>query len=88
MKLPLYLLPLVFAACQSAPPGMAVGDAEWMAWAEQKAGVTDGHGHGPDHGSAEWCDALHYRVYGERAVGGAPCDQAWMKQIDAELRKK
>ena len=87
VKFTVYFLPLVLAACQTATPAPTVGSPEWMAWAEQKAGVTDGQGHGPDHGSQEWCDSLHYRVYGQHAANRAPCNQEWMIQIDRELSR-
>lgn len=86
MKPALYFLPFVLAACQATSSNPAVGSHAWMAWAEQKAGVTDGQGHGPDHGSQEWCDALHYRVYGVRAENGAACDRDWMVGVDRALR--
>lgn len=68
-----------------------LGSPAWFEWVEATAGITDGHGHGPDHGSQEWCDAVSFKVYGERpdgTEGAIACDQVWMADIDARLRQK
>lgn len=67
---------------------LEVGTQEWMAMVTERVGVSDGHGGGPDYGSQEWCDAVHYRVYGQHAPKPVACDTQWMRQIDEYLRQR
>lgn len=65
-----------------------VGSHEWMAMVTEKVGASDGHGGGPDFGSQEWCNVVHFRLYGQHATQPVACDQQWMLQIDEQLRQR
>ncbi|NYT63823.1 hypothetical protein H0A66_16015 [Alcaligenaceae bacterium] len=81
------LLPLILlAACQSTAP-VGVGSAAWLGKVDSQLSISDGQGHGPDHGSQEWCNAVHFKLYGQHAAGPVPCDQAWMEETDRALRQ-
>lgn len=65
---------------------LEVGSFEWMDMVSRRSGVLDGHGGGPDYGSQEWCDAVHFRVFGQRPETPVSCDPSWMQEIDQRLR--
>lgn len=68
-------------------PPMALGSDAWFAWVDRTAGVSDGHGHGPDFGSSEWCHAANWRVFRVHNTEGDDCSLAWMRKLDAALRQ-
>lgn len=78
---------VLLAACQSISPSLGtVGSADWMEKIDRELAISDGQGHGPDHGSQEWCDAVYFKTYGERPVTPTSCDQEWMQDIDGAMR--
>lgn len=78
---------VLLAACQSVPsPHGAVGSDAWLAYVDQRLSISDGQGHGPDYASQEWCDAVHFKLHGQRSAHPTACDQAWMQAVDAKLR--
>ncbi|WP_341666972.1 hypothetical protein [Alcaligenes sp. SDU_A2] len=82
----LFVLPLFFlAACQGLAPAQEVGGAAWMERVDRQLGVSDGQGHGPDYGSQEWCNVVHFRLHGQHAATPVPCDRAWMQEVDRML---
>jgi len=85
--LSLPVMVLLLAACQSAPPSHGnVGSDAWLAYVDQRLSISDGQGHGPDYGSQEWCDAVHFKLHGQRPAAPTPCDQTWMQEVDAKLK--
>lgn len=56
----------------------------WIEATEAKLAVTDGAGHGPDPGSAEWADALTRRLGGHQQPG----TQAWCDWVSQQLQRK
>lgn len=89
---------LALSACQDANRTEAVSDKAsssdvvgshaWMEKVDQKLSVSDGQGHGPDYGSQEWCNVVYFKLHGQHAAEPAPCDQAWMQEVDAALSKR
>lgn len=65
-----------------------LGSDAWYEWVDEKAGVSDGHGHGPDYGSGEWCQAANWRVFGQRNNDETVCSQEWMQAVDQTLKSK
>lgn len=63
-----------------------LGSDAWYAWVDKAAGVSDGQGHGPDYGTSEWCNAAHWRVFGERSDASSDCSPAWQESISKALR--
>lgn len=62
-----------------------VGSQAWFNRVETLLGVSDGQGHGPDHGSTEWCNAVHFKLYGKRPAVDVSCDKDWMLVVDQAL---
>lgn len=84
MLVPAFLL----TACQSAVPTEKVGSYAWLEKVDRQLAVSDGQGHGPDYASQEWCNVVHFRLYGQIAETPVPCDQAWMEQVDQQLKTR
>ncbi len=74
------------AADQAAPADATLGSAQWYAWVDQSLGI-DGNGHGPDHGSAEWNQAVQ-RKLGQEAPQSKPGSPEWQQSVDALLRTR
>ena len=84
-----FVLPfLLLAACQNVPPTTDVGSPAWLERVDHELRISDGQGHGPDYGSQEWCNVVHFRLHGRHAAEPVPCDQSWMEEVDRALRKK
>lgn len=88
MRLFLLLPVVLLAACQSVGPDEPIGSAAWLERVDRQLSVSDGQGHGPDYGSQEWCNVVHFKLYGQHAAEPVPCDQAWMEETDWALRKR
>ncbi|WP_157836340.1 lysozyme inhibitor LprI family protein [Rheinheimera texasensis] len=56
----------------------------WVEATEATLAVTDGAGHGPDLGSAEWAAALTRRLGGHQQPG----TQAWCDWVSQQLQRK
>ena len=69
-----------------APHPNYIGTEEWYVWVDESIGLLDAQGHGPAHGSTEWCHAVHLKVTGFRADEAVACDRNWQRQIDRTLR--
>lgn len=83
------LLPLVLiASCKGTAPTETIGSEAWLERVNQELAVSDGQGHGPDYGSQEWCNVVHLRLYGEQSQKPVDCDQKWMQDVDAAMRKR
>lgn len=77
---------LMIAACQSVPLPTDVGSTAWMERVDRELRISDGQGHGPDYGSQEWCNVVHFRLYGRHATEPVACDRQWMQEVDRTLR--
>ncbi len=88
MRLFLLLPAVLLAACQSLGPSEPVGSAAWLERVDRKLSISDGQGHGPDYGSQEWCNAVHFKLYGQHAADSVPCDQEWMVKTDRAIRNR
>lgn len=88
MRLLLIPAVLFLTACQNTAPVDAVGSDAWMARVDRVLSVSDGQGHGPDFGSQEWCDVVHFKLHGQHAAERVPCDQEWMRTVDAQLPRQ
>lgn len=75
------------SSAQPANDYPPIGTDAWYAWVDQTAGVSDGQGHGPDYGSAEWCQAAHWRVFSQRNSAAADCSPEWQETLSQALRK-
>ena len=54
-----------------AKPGPKAKDVEfWRGNVSRALGILDPAGHGPDPGSAEWRQAVNYKLFGDRAGKG------------------
>lgn len=58
-----------------------IGSREWMQAISDQYAVYDDSGHGPDLGSDEWVNALHYKVFSEQLLDTA--DKVYIS-IDGE----
>jgi hypothetical protein len=88
MRIVMLFPALLLAACQTMAPTEAVGSQAWLEQVDRQLAVSDGQGHGPDYGSQEWCNVVHFRLYGKASVEPVPCDQAWMEKVDQEMKKR
>ncbi|MDV2117456.1 hypothetical protein [Alcaligenes faecalis] len=88
MRIFMFVPAFLLAACQTTTPTEAVGSEAWLEQVDRQLAVSDGQGHGPDFGSQEWCNVVHFRLYGQAAVQPVPCDQAWMEKVDQEMKKR
>ncbi len=79
-------LVLLLVGCQEAPQP-ATGTAAWLERVERAVDVSDGQGHGPDTGSGEWCDAVYFKLFGQRPEQPGGCSAEWREKVDAALRK-
>ncbi|MGD8863157.1 MAG: hypothetical protein PVI30_24295 [Myxococcales bacterium] len=60
--------------------------AAWYAHVEQRVGVADAQGHGPDPGSDEWKSAVEFRLaVRDDESFPDPASAAWCERIDALL---
>ncbi len=64
-----------------------IGSQAWYALVEAKFPTSDGHGHGPDYGSQEWCDVVYFRMHGKHAAEPVACDQQWLEFVDSQISK-
>ncbi|MEO5830947.1 MAG: hypothetical protein ABIQ36_10305 [Rhodanobacter sp.] len=78
--------PHVAGSAQNAPANLALGSAPWYAWVDQSLHVSD-DGHGPDHGSPEWNQAVQTKL-GEEAPRSQPGSVEWQQSVDALLRTR
>lgn len=86
MKHIIAALPLVLlAACHSATPATGVGSPAWLKRVDTQLAISDGQGHGPDYGSQEWCDAVHFKLHGQRPTEPVACDMEWMREVDRKI---
>ncbi|HCA16958.1 MAG TPA: hypothetical protein DEO64_07475 [Alcaligenes faecalis] len=88
MRILLLVPALLLAACQSAGSTPKVGSDAWLGKVDRQLAVSDGQGHGPDYGSQEWCNVVHFRLYGQAATKPVPCDRAWMERVELEMKKR
>ena len=89
-------LALLLAACsptpappaegQSASTNIALGSPAWYTWVDDTLGISD-NGHGPDHGSDEWNQAVQHKL-GEEAPRTKPGSPAWQQSVDSLLRTR
>ena len=91
-------LALLLAACspapappatgntQSAPANLALGSKQWYGWVDQSLHIRD-NGHGPDQGSAEWNQAVQFKL-GQEAPQSQPGSPEWQQSVDALLRTR
>lgn len=84
MRLSLLMLLVALAACQSVA-STDVGTNAWLERVNNRLSISDSQGHGPDFGSQEWCNAVHFKLHGRHAAEPVPCDQAWMEEVDRAL---
>jgi len=94
---------LLLAACSPTPPAdapatsqpqagntppanAALGSPTWYAWVDRTLGISD-DGHGPDHGSAEWNQAVQQKL-GQEAPQSEPGSPQWQQSVDALLRTR
>lgn len=73
------------ATTQSAPDNTKLGSPAWYAWVDASLHISDGQGHGPDYGSAEWNQAVQFKL-GEEAPQSKPGSPQWQQSVDALLR--
>lgn len=84
-----FFLLMLLAACQNAAiDRREVGDAAWFKQVDRELSISDEHGHGPDYGSQEWCNAVHFKLYGQHAAEPVSCDRNWMKKVDRAIEQK
>jgi len=74
-------------AAAATPANAALGSHEWYQWVDQRLGVSDGGGHGPDGGTDEWNNAVQ-RKLGEEAPQSQPGSPQWQQAVDALLRTR
>lgn len=86
--MPVYLLLVacsaVFAVDAQSGNNTELCGPGWVDATEAKLAVTDGAGHGPDLGSAEWAEALNRRLGGRHQPG----TQAWCDWVTQQLAVK
>jgi len=70
----------------SAPADARLGSPAWYDWVDRSLGISD-DGHGPDHGSPEWNQAVQ-RKLGQEAPQATPGSPAWQQAVDALLRTR
>ncbi len=75
------------AIIAKAPHPNLIGTEEWYVWVEEAAGITDGHGGGPDHGSTEWNHAVQRKVMGFEPDESMSFDKSWQRQVDRAIRE-
>jgi hypothetical protein len=71
---------------QSAPTDAQLGSDAWYDWVDRSLGIAQ-DGHGPDHGSAEWNQAVQ-RKLGQEAPQATPGSPEWQQAVDALLRTR
>lgn len=71
----------------TAPANATLGSDEWYTWVDQSLAISDGSGHGPDHGSDEWNQAVQ-RKLGQEAPQSQPGSPEWQQSVDALLRTR
>ncbi len=74
-------------AAPTAPANATLGSAEWYAWVDRSLDISDGSGHGPDQGSAEWNQAVQHKL-GQEAPQSQPGSPEWQQSVDALLRTR
>lgn len=84
-KLILIVCVLLLGACAANQNRPEVGSFEWFQLVEQKYPSSDGHGHGPDYGSQEWCEVIYFKMHGERSKQTVACDKAWFEEVDRQI---
>lgn len=77
---------LVLQGCNQSSDPVAVEppcSASWLEAVELKLGTGDGHGHGPDIGSAEWRSVIEFKL-GVRDSPSVPNveSEEWCSYID------
>jgi len=75
---------VTFAVDADTSAGTELCGPGWVEATEAKLAVTDGAGHGPDVGSAEWAEALTRRLGGHNKPG----TQAWCDWVTQQLQVK
>ncbi|MFC5441138.1 hypothetical protein [Rhodanobacter ginsenosidimutans] len=68
------------------PANAALGSPGWYAWVDRTLAISD-NGHGPDHGSAEWNQAVQHKL-GQEAPQSEPGSPQWQQSVDALLRTR
>jgi hypothetical protein len=71
---------------QSAPADARLGSEAWYDWVDRSLGISQ-DGHGPDHGSPEWNQAVQ-RKLGQEAPQASPGSPEWQQAVDALLRTR
>lgn len=71
------------SACPQIP---SIGSEQWLLWVEKEVGTGDGHGHGPDYGSQEWCRVIDRKLFLGKS-GEVPCSALWNEKVTQELKK-
>ncbi|AND70063.1 hypothetical protein ATSB10_26090 [Dyella thiooxydans] len=70
----------------SAPTDATLGSPAWYDWVDRSLGISS-DGHGPDHGSPEWNQAVQ-RKLGQEAPQATPGSPQWQQSVDALLRTR
>ena len=73
----------------SSPAAEIPCSASWYPFIEKSVATGDGHGHGPDVGSAEWKSVIEFKL-GIRGQPNLPDrdSEAWCRHIDQIVREK
>ncbi len=91
-------LTLLLAACspspappqtgagQNAPADATLGSPEWYLWIDRSLHIGD-NGHGPEHGSPAWNQAVQDKL-GQEAPPSKPGSPQWQQSVDALLRTR
>jgi hypothetical protein len=82
---------ILFSGCSSKSTTMEtppkIGTPEWYLVVEQKTGVVDDEGHGPDTGSTEWLEAVSKQVdvYDSQGHGPDLDSSEWKRCVHRKL---
>lgn len=71
-------------AANAPPANAALGSPGWYAWVDRTLAISD---NGPDHGSAEWNQAVQQKL-GQEAPQSEPGSPQWQQSVDALLRTR
>ena len=74
------------ANATAAPNNAELGSPQWYDWVDQRLQIAD-NGHGPDHGSTEWNNAVQHKL-GEEAPQAQPGSPQWQQAVDSLLRTR
>ncbi|GBU09072.1 hypothetical protein AwWohl_02100 [Gammaproteobacteria bacterium] len=88
--LPALLILALISACSNSlinadkAVSNPIGSLEWQIELDKKVQSADAKGHGPDIGSAEWCQSIEHKLFKSKS-GLKPCSPTWNKKVNTLL---